>query len=83
MSDFTASLRGALVAQFGVDDDALTDDTALFSEGLLDSLSVMDLVSFVETEARVRIPPQDIVLDNFDTIACIVRYVEGLQANGG
>lgn len=81
MSDFRASLRRALVGQFGVDDAALTDDTALFSEGLLDSLTVMELVSFVEAEAGVRIPPEDIVLENFDTMACITRYVDGLAAS--
>ena len=82
MSDFRASLRSALVGQFGVDGGDLTDDTALFSEGLLDSLSVMELVTFVEAEAGVRIPPQDIVLENFDTVACIVRYVDGLRGSG-
>lgn len=80
MSDLRTALRTALVGQFGVDEGALTDDSELFSEGLLDSLTVMELVDFVEAQAGVPIPPQDIVLDNFDTVARIVRYVDALKA---
>jgi len=79
MNDLRASLRRALTTKFGVDQAALTDDSELFSEGLLDSLSVMDLVDFVEAEAGVPIPPTDIVLENFDSVTRIIRYVEGLK----
>jgi acyl carrier protein len=82
MSDLRAVLHTALVQQFGVDEKVLTDEAELFSDGLLDSLSVMEFVDFVQSQAGVSIPPQDIVLENFDTLPRIVRYVERLKADG-
>jgi len=81
MSDLRSSLRGALVGHFGIDESTLADDTGLFSDGLLDSLSVMELVEFVESKSGLQIPPEDIVLENFDTVEGIVGYIERLKAN--
>jgi len=78
MNDFQRALRAALVAQFGADPASLDDDTKLFSGGLIDSLSVMDLVTFVERELGKRVPPADIILDNFDSIAQIVAFARTL-----
>jgi len=78
MNDFQRALRAALVAQFGADPASLDDDTKLFSGGLIDSLSVMDLVTFVERELGKRVPPVAITLENFDSIAQIVAFARTL-----
>lgn len=82
MADLRGALRRALATRFGVP-DGLGDDAGLFSGGLIDSLSVMDLVNFVETEIGCRIPPADIALENFDSVERIVRYAEALAAARG
>jgi acyl carrier protein len=78
MNDFRRALREALVAQFGADAASLDDDTKLFSGGLIDSLGVMDLVSFVERKLGERVPPSAITLENFDSIAQIVAFARTL-----
>lgn len=78
MSDLAQVLRKALVAQFGVELTSLNDDTLLFSSGLIDSLSVMDLVSLVEREIGRRVSPAAITLQNFDSIARILTFVRSL-----
>lgn len=80
MNQLREALRAALVAQFGADRGSLDDDTKLFSSGLIDSLSVMDLVCFVEREVGKRVPPVDITLNNFDSIAQIVAFARALIA---
>jgi acyl carrier protein len=82
MGDLRARLRRGLVARFGVR-DGVDDDTGLFSGGLIDSLSVIELISFVEAEIGLSIPPADITLENFDSINRIVRLAEALTAAEG
>lgn len=81
MNELKPALRRALVSRFGVK-GALDDDTKLFSGGLIDSLNVIELVSFVETEIGCAIPPAAITLENFDSIDRIVRYAKTLVSAG-
>ena len=81
MGSLKDRLRHALVAHFGVK-ASVDDDAPLFSGGMIDSLSVMDLVLFVETAIEHSIPPADINLKNFDTINSIVRYADELATGG-
>lgn len=68
-----AALRLELASRFRVA-GPVGDDTALFSGGLIDSLSVMELVSFVEGRLGRAVSPIDITLDNFDSIDRIAQF---------
>jgi acyl carrier protein len=81
MDKLRNKLRHELVTRFGVK-APVGDDTALFSGGIIDSLSVMDLVLFVEAVLERSIPPADINLNNFDSINSIVRFAAELTARG-
>lgn len=59
-------------------DDPISPDTELFSSGLLDSVSMVGLITFIEERSGATIPPADVTLENFDTIARIVAYVATL-----
>ena len=50
------------------DDDLLIGDT-------LDSLGVMRLVEYIEKLLDIRIPPEDITIDNFQSVGKIHEYV--------
>jgi acyl carrier protein len=82
MKDLRQTLRTALVTQFRVDRVRLDDDTGLFSSGLIDSLSVMDLVCLVEGEIGCAILPAAITLENFDSINRIVYFAGTLASVG-
>jgi acyl carrier protein len=73
MDDLKKALHRALTTRFGVR-IPVEDETQLFSRGLIDSLNVVELVTFVEGELGRPIPPADINLENFDTIGRILRY---------
>jgi acyl carrier protein len=57
-------------------DGELDADSKLFSNGAMDSVAMMQLITFIESTARIEVQPQDVTLDNFDTVAGIVRYAE-------
>ena len=50
------------------------DQNLLLTE-VLDSLAVIQLVDFLETEYDVTIPPEDVTLDNFATLELIDAYL--------
>lgn len=58
-------------------DDDLEADHDLLATGLVDSLGMMRLVTFLEERYDVVAPPEDVTIENFRTIAAVARYVEG------
>ena len=54
----------------------IADDASLFSEGIIDSLGNVKLISFLEKQYNIRIEPGEITMENFDTIKQIVAFVE-------
>jgi acyl carrier protein len=57
--------------------ERITDHGAnLFGDGLLTSLDVLDLISFIETAFDFQIAPEDADMENFGTIDGIVNLIE-------
>jgi len=57
-------------------DDALDIHDDLLGSGLLDSLGMMKLIFFIETEFKIAVPPEDMIIENFMTIAHISNYLK-------
>lgn len=57
----------------------LDADAALFSAGIIDSMSLLDLVAFVEKHCAIKVPAADLRLEYWDSVNRIVRYVQGRQ----
>jgi acyl carrier protein len=54
---------------------SLSDDTPLLA-GVIDSLGLMQLISFIEEEFDVAIDDSEVTASNFRTVADIERLVE-------
>ena len=54
-------------------------DEALFSNGTIDSLGVLELIAFLEKQFHVIIDTQEHELTEFDTVGRIVHLVETLS----
>lgn len=50
-------------------------DQDLLMSGLLDSLNVMKLASYLEETCNITIPAQDVVLENFSTVTNMHDYL--------
>lgn len=59
-------------------DEPVDAGTELFSSGLLDSVSMVGLITFIEERTGATIQPGDVTLDNFDTVERIQAYVATL-----
>lgn len=76
----TPSILKFLEDQLGVDTDDIAEDTPLFSAGIIDSAGMLDLLLFVETEGGVQFTPDDITLDNLDSVRLILDFVAAQRA---
>ena len=54
---------------------ALTDDADLLSAGIVDSLGLLRLVAFLEERFGVKVPDEDVVFENFQSIRAMATYV--------
>lgn len=61
-------------------DEALEADDDLLGGGILDSLGMMKLILFIENEFEVKVPPEDMVIENFMTVGHITSYLEKNKA---
>jgi acyl carrier protein len=55
----------------------LKDGDALLESGILDSMGVLDIVSYVEKEFAIGITDDELVPDNFQSIDRIVAFIDG------
>lgn len=55
--------------------DGVGLDTVLFSDGTIDSVGMIDLITFIETVDNIEIAQADVTLENFDTVSQILSYV--------
>lgn len=72
-----ASLFEYLASRMGV--SGIERTTLLFSTGVLDSFSMIDLIMFIEQQSGTRIEPMDVSLDNLDSVERIMTYVSARQ----
>jgi clorobiocin biosynthesis protein CloN5 len=70
-------VRGELVSpDSAIEIDA---DTPLIDRGILDSLGLLQLMLFIEQQSGVRVPDDEVTLENFRTIDSIGAMVRRLQ----
>ena len=53
----------------------INSDTLLFSTGLIDSMTIVEIIVLVEECWDIQVDPSDLSMDNFDSIAAISGYV--------
>lgn len=51
------------------------NDGLLLGSGLLDSLAVLEVVSFVEREFQITVLDEDLIPENFGTIKSLAAFV--------
>ena len=80
-ADVRSTVKQYILRQFlpGEDPDELTDTTPLITGGILDSISTIKLVSFLEEEFGVTFQAHEMHADYLDTISEIANTVEAKQ----
>ena len=67
---------------FSADGFNYGDNDSLLEAGIVDSIGVMELVSFVDKTYKITVPPEDISPDNFDSINRLANYIRLKQGTG-
>ncbi len=62
-------------------DNIIEKDQDLLLSGLLDSLSVVKLVAWLEKECELSIPAEDVLVENFGTLTSIETYLNNRSAS--
>lgn len=55
-------------------------EESLFDRGILDSMALMELIMFIEDRTGLKVPPEEVNPDNFETISRIEKLLNRLQA---
>lgn len=73
------SVRSYLLTEFlpGEDPSELTDDTPLITGAILDSISTLKLVVFLESSFGVTVEAHEAGADHLDTVDRIARLIAG------
>ena len=55
------------------------DDASFLQEGIIDSIGVMELVTYVGSTFGFAVDPQEVTPDNFDSVAKLAGYIRRKQ----
>lgn len=76
----TDSIRRFLVEHFpAARKHPLGEDDHLLANGILDSLGVLDLVSYLEREFAISVSDDDLVPEHFESLRRLAMFVEDRQ----
>lgn len=82
MDTLKQTIRTFILAEFlpGESESNLKDDTPLRTSGILDSMSTLNLVTFLEQTFGITIDAHETGVNNFDRIESIAALVASKQA---
>ncbi len=58
----------------------LSADASLIELHVIDSLGIVQMLSFLESEFGIRVPDEEVVPDNFESISRLTHLVESQPA---
>lgn len=75
--DLKPRIRAFLLETFpALKSVSLDDATPLLEGGAVDSLGLLEIVTFLESECGARLDDEDVVVENFESIAAIERLAQ-------
>jgi acyl carrier protein len=67
----------------GAIETELTAEQSLLESGVLDSIGVLGLMTWLEREFAIYVEDHEVLPENIDGVGRIVRYVEAKRAEAG
>lgn len=56
--------------------ESVDDDTMLFEEEILDSMSILYLIGEIEAQYDIELPPDEVVESNYGSVEAMAQYIE-------
>ena len=79
MDTITQQVVDFLAEEVDMEPADLLSEASLFNSGLIDSVAVLSTVQFIEEVFDLELEPEQVTLDNFDSIIAIVALVKSLR----
>lgn len=58
-------------------EDSLEATDELLDSGILDSMAMIRLIAFIEETFGIKIPPEEMIIENFITVNDITDFIRG------
>lgn len=76
--DITSKLQAYISEELLFDQDQAPEaDQSLIRTGILDSLSLLQLIGFIEEQFGIEVQDEDVNPQNFETIVAMKAFIEG------
>lgn len=66
----------------GIKIDDLSNDTSLIESGMIDSVNMVQILSFIEEKFGIKVEDNELVPENFETINSMRDLIQGKLPNG-
>ena len=70
------TIKEYILKEFAQDKTDLAYDSNLIQDGIVDSLGILMVISFIEKTYGAKIEPDDVVLENFESVNAIKALAE-------
>jgi acyl carrier protein len=80
MSEVKTTIAQFIRDEFVTDGSEIDESTNLLEEEVIDSLGIFTLVAFIEDRFGVKVEPEEVNLENFETLGSIASLVEVKRA---
>ena len=76
MGSIQNELRQYIGTELGRDMSGLGDGESLLEAGVIDSMGVLELVSFIEKNYGIAVLEDEMMPENFDTVDAMAAFIE-------
>ncbi|NQT07232.1 MAG: acyl carrier protein [Candidatus Omnitrophica bacterium] len=76
MNDIKSEIKKFIIDNYlrGAEDAQLSYDDSFLEKGIIDSIGVIELTSFIQEKYGIKIEVAEIIPENFDTLNNLERY---------
>jgi len=85
VSETEARIRDYLLRNYLFTDDQskLDSGASLLEKGIIDSTGIMEVILFLEEEFGVVVEDDELILENFDSVDNLVKFINANQGSSG
>jgi acyl carrier protein len=76
-------LRQFIASELGRDVSGVADAESLLEAGVIDSMGVLELVSFIEKQYRIAVAEDEMMPENFDSVDAIAAFIDRRRSDDG
>ena len=58
----------------------VNNDDLLWTDKILDSITLVELIVELESEYNIKVPMNEVIVENFETVDLIIKYIESKKA---